>query len=120
MPSVDGRRNAIDSFGEHGKYSVVNIVVNQDNPLSGTSNEVGDVSPCIPDATGWEDLLGEEFWTNVLDSIKNDLNRFVCLLLMLLNVEDPLYDLCVVIDELRDHGESAHDADVDFHGCVRP
>ena len=120
MPSVDGRRNAIDSFGEHGKYSVVNIVVNQDNPLSGTSNEVGDVSPCIPDATGWEDLLGEEFWTNVLDSIKNNLNRFVCFLLMLLNVEDALNNLRVVIDELRNHGKCAHDADVDFHSSIRP
>lgn len=40
MPGVDGRRNTIGSFGEHGEYSVVNIVVNQDNPLSGASNEI--------------------------------------------------------------------------------
>ena len=120
MPSVDGRRNAIDSFGEHGKYSVINIVVNQDNPLSGASNEIGDERPSIPDAASGEDLLGEEFWTNVLDSIKNNLNRFVCLLLMLLYVEDTLNNLRVVIDELRNYGKSAHDADVDFHSSIRP
>ena len=120
MPSVDGRRNAIDSFGEHGKYSVINIVVNQDNPLSGASNEIGDESPSIPDAASGEDLLGEELGVKVLDSVKNDLDRFVCLLLMLLNVEDALNNLRVVIDELRNHGKCAHDADVDFHGCVRP
>ena len=31
-----------------------------------------------------------------------------------------LNNLRVVIDELGNHGESPHDADVDFHGCVRP
>ena len=88
--------------------------------MSCAPNEVGDVSPCIPDATRREDLLGEEFWANVLDPIKNDLNRFVCLLLMLLYVEDTLNNLRVVIDKLGNHGKCAHDTDVDFNGGVRP
>ena len=87
--------------------------------MSCAPNEVGDVSPCIPDATRREDLLGEEFWANVLDPIKNDLNRFVCLLLMLLYVEDSLYNLRVVINELRYHGKCAHDANVDRHSSIR-
>ena len=73
-----------------------------------------------PRRNQWEDLFGEKFWANVLNFFQNDLNRFVCLLLMLLNVEDSLYNLRVVINELRYHCESPHDADVDFHGSVRP
>ena len=117
---MDGRCNSIGPLCEQGKNPVVNEVVNQDDSLSGTSNKVGDVSPCIPDAACRENLLGEKFGANVFDSIKNNLDRFVCLLLMLLYVEDTLYNLRVVIDELWNHGESAHNADVDFHSCVRP
>ena len=120
IAGVDGCCNSIGPLCEHRKHSVVNEVVNQDNPFSGITNEVGYVCPCIPDAAGREDLLGEELGGNVLDSVKNDLDRFVCLLLMLLNVEDSLYNLRVVIDELRYHGKCAHDANVDLHGGVRP
>ncbi len=79
ITSVDGRCNSIGPLCEHRKHSVVNEVVNQDNPFSGTTNEVGYVCPCIPDAAGREDLLGEELGVKVLDSVKNDLDRFVSL-----------------------------------------
>ena len=120
VTGVDGRWNTVDPLCEHGEHSVVNVVVNQDDSLSSTPNEIGDVGPRIPDAASGENLLWEKFSANVLDFVKNDLNRFICLQLMLLNVEDPLYDLCVVIDELRNHGESPHNTDVDFHRGVRP
>ena len=54
------------------------------------------------------------------DSFKNDTNLLVCFYLVLLDIEYALDNLRVVIDELRNHGESAHDANVDFHGGVRP
>ena len=120
ITGVDGRWNAIGPLCKHRKHPVVDEIVDKDNSLLGASNEFGDIGPCIPDAAGREELLGKELGANVLDPIKYNLDRFVCLLLMLLNVEDSLYNLRVVINELRYHGESPHNANVDFHGSVRP
>ena len=113
VASMDGGCDAIGSFGEHREHSVINKVVNQNDSLFGVPNEVGDESPCVPDTASWEDLLRERFGRNILDFIKNHFDGFVGFLLMLLNVEDPLYNLSVVIDELWYHRESPHDTDVD-------
>ena len=43
-----------------------------------------------------------------------------CFYLVLLDIENALDYLRVVIDELWNHGKGAHNADVDFHSCVRP
>lgn len=67
-----------------------------------------------------EDLLGEELWRDSFYSFKNNIYFLVSFYLVLLDIEYALDNLRVMIDELRNHGESPHDANVDFHGSVRP
>ncbi len=119
ITSVDGRCNSIGPLCEHRKHSVVNEVVNQDNPFSGTTNEVGYVCPCIPDAACREDLLGEEFWGDFFYSFKNNTYLLISFYLVPLDIEYALDNLRVVINELRYHGESPHDANVDRHSSIR-
>ena len=116
---VNGRQNAVGTLCEHRKHPVVNVIVNQDNPSLGTSNEVGDIRPRIPDTTCLEDLLGEKLRGLFFDFFENDTNLLVGFYLVLLDIENALDYLRVVVDELWNHGESSHDADVDFHSCVR-
>ena len=120
VAGVDGCCYSVSPLCEHREHSVIDEIVNQYDFMLSTPNKVRDIGPCIPDATRRENLLGQKLGANVLDFVKNNLNGFVCLLLMLLNVKDPLNDLRVVIDELRYHGECPHDANVNLHGCVRP
>ena len=69
--------------------------------------------PRIPDTTSREDLFRERLGRNIFDLIKNHFDGFVGFLLLLFDVEDSLYDLCVMVDKPRYHRESPHDADVD-------
>lgn len=45
VSGMDGGRNAVGAFGEEGKHTVVNEIVNEDNSVFGAANEVGNVLP---------------------------------------------------------------------------
>ena len=61
-------------------------------------------------------MLGKNLRRDFFNSFENNVNLLVCLLLMMFQIEYSLEQLFIVIDELRYHGESTHNTDIDPHG----
>ena len=71
VAGVDCGRNAIGALGKHGEYTVVNEIVNQDDSAFGAANEVGNVCPRIPHASGGENGFGNKFGRVLFHFVKN-------------------------------------------------
>jgi len=67
----------------------------------------------VPYAARGEDLFGELLGRYLLNPFEQSDNFFICFQLMLLYVENTLYHLRVVTDDLRCRRERTHNADVD-------
>lgn len=113
VSSVDGGCNIFGAFSEHREYTVVNEVVDQDDSAFSAPDEVGNISPSIPYAAGGENCFGELFWSDFINPVKNKVDLFIGFLLMMLDVNNTLYHLQALIDDLRYGSEGTHDTDID-------
>jgi len=78
VAGMDGGRNTFGALGEEGKHTVVHEIVNQDDTAFGATNQVGDISPCVPYAACGKDLLGEHLGRILFDSFKNVFDFVFC------------------------------------------
>lgn len=117
VAGVDCGRNAIGALCKHGEYTVVNEIVNQDDSAFGAANEIGNVCPGVPHATCGEKCFGKLFGRDFVDSIKYKVNLLISFLLMIFDVDNTLYHLDTLVDDLRYCREGSHDTDIDADGC---
>ena len=113
---MDSAFNTSGPLVEQEQRALIHKVVNQDNPLAGTPHKVGNVGPGVPYASGWKHLFGKWFGRDFFNFFNDNINFFIGLLLVLLNVEYTLNQLCIIVDKLGYHGERPHDANVNPHG----
>ena len=117
---VDGCRYPISPLGQQQEHSFVNKVVNEDDALLGTTNQLRHIAPGIPHATCGEDLLWSDGRSKLVHTLQHLFHLLVGQHLMTLQ---PLYTLkhTGIGREEATHGyEGTHDADIHLYSIFTP
>ena len=88
-------RHPFFSFGQQSENSFIHEVINEDNSLFGTTNQLRHITPGIPHATCSKDLFRCHRWSQFIHALQNLLHLLVSKYLMLLQSLYALKHTCI-------------------------